>query len=81
MHPSHLQYVGDSGCAPKLTPHSYNKMSPFTPALGLLSSTFAIKFTPGPDKYPWDGLKGYPTLLGRARHYGVTFADFQVGTW
>ena len=37
-------YVGDSGCAPKLTPHSYNKQSPLTPAWGLVSSTFALKW-------------------------------------
>ena len=40
-------YVGDSGCAPKLTPHSYNKQSPFTPAWGLVSSTFALKWVWG----------------------------------
>ncbi|GAX81123.1 hypothetical protein CEUSTIGMA_g8557.t1 [Chlamydomonas eustigma] len=74
---TNVVYVGDAGCAEKLTPNSYNLVSPFTPAVGLLSSTFALEFTPGPDRYPWDGLKGYPTILGISRQYNLTFADYQ----
>ncbi len=32
-------------------------------------------FTPLP-RYPWDGLKGYPTIYGIARHHNLTFANF-----
>ena len=66
-----------AGCAPKVTRQSYNQVSPFTPARGLVSAAFAIMFTPGPDKKPWDGLMGYPMIQGIARHWNITFADFQ----
>ncbi|KAG1667228.1 hypothetical protein FOA52_009793 [Chlamydomonas sp. UWO 241] len=69
-------YMGDSGCAMKVARTSYNLNSPFTPSRGLVSSTFALAFTPGPDRYPWDGLKGYATILGIARHRNMTFANF-----
>ena len=68
-----------AGCAHKVTRQSYNQMSPFTPAMGLLSSAFAIGFTPGPERKAWDQLMGYPLILGIARHSSTTFADFQVG--
>ncbi len=36
-----------SGCHPKLSLKSYNQQSPFTPARGLVSATFATSFTIG----------------------------------
>ena len=77
-HPAALPPARRSpGCAPKVTRQSYNQASPFTPAVGLVSSTFAIAFSPGPDPYSWDGVSGYPMIQGIARHWNVTFADFQ----
>jgi hypothetical protein len=38
----------DPGCHNKLSTKSYNKASPFTAAVGLRSSVFAIEFTSGP---------------------------------
>ncbi|KAG1658047.1 hypothetical protein FOA52_004206 [Chlamydomonas sp. UWO 241] len=69
-------FTGDAGCPAKVAPTSYNRRSPFSAACGLVQANFALAFTPGPPRYPWDGLKGYPTLLGIARHVNVTFADF-----
>ncbi len=37
----------DSGCHPKPSRQSYNQRSPFTPARGLVSATFATSFTIG----------------------------------
>ncbi|KXZ47885.1 hypothetical protein GPECTOR_32g498 [Gonium pectorale] len=67
----------DPGCHPKLSTKSYNKYDPFTPAVGLLSSSFAIEFTKGPETKPWDAAHGYQTVLGRMHIYGTTFADWQ----
>ena len=41
-----------------------------------MSATFAMAFTPGPEQKAWDGLMGYPTVLGRARITGTAFEDF-----
>lgn len=46
----------DVGCHPKLSIFSYNQDMPFTPVVGLLSSTFGMEFSQGPDKKPWDHL-------------------------
>jgi hypothetical protein len=44
----------DAGCHPKLARTSYNQASPFTPSKGFLGSVFALRFTPGPEKYVSD---------------------------
>ncbi|KXZ47884.1 hypothetical protein GPECTOR_32g497 [Gonium pectorale] len=69
--------LSDPGCHPKLSLQSYNMYEPFTPAIGLLSSSFGTEFTKGPDAKPWDGPKGYQTILGRMHVNGTTFADWQ----
>ncbi|PNH07097.1 Fibrocystin-L [Tetrabaena socialis] len=69
--------VGDPGCHPKLSVQSFNKVPPFSPSVGLVSSTFAIEFTKGPEQKPWDGLKGYQTILGVMYINRTTFAGFQ----
>lgn len=70
----------DPGCHPSIARTSYNPTSPFTPSTGLLGSVFAMKFTPGPDTYPWDGLKGYALIHGITRVSGATFANFDGPT-
>lgn len=66
----------DPGCHQKIARTSYNAFSPFTPAKGLLGSVFAMKFTPGPETYPWDGLKGYALNLGVTRVTNASFNGF-----
>ncbi|KAJ9506879.1 hypothetical protein QJQ45_028160, partial [Haematococcus lacustris] len=68
--------ASDPGCHPNVAPTSYNHNSPFTPSKGFLGSVFALKFTPGPEKYPWDGLKAYETIYGFTRLTGTTLANF-----
>ena len=63
---------GEAGCHSLLSRVSYTS----GPTYGLVSATFAMSFAPGPEHKPWDMLMGYPTVLGRARIKGVTFADF-----
>ncbi|KXZ47880.1 hypothetical protein GPECTOR_32g493 [Gonium pectorale] len=69
--------LSDPGCHPKLSLQSYNRFQPFTPAIGLLSSSFGTEFTKGPEAKPWDGPMGYQTILGRMHVNGTTFADWQ----
>ncbi|KXZ47882.1 hypothetical protein GPECTOR_32g495 [Gonium pectorale] len=69
--------VSDRGRHPKLSVKSYNRQDPFTPAVGLLSSSFAMEFTKGPEMKPWDAAHGYATILGRMHVNGTTFADWQ----
>ena len=63
---------GEEGCHPRLSRVSYTE----GPSYGLVSATFAMAFTPGPEQKPWDGLMGYSTVLGRARITGTAFEDF-----
>lgn len=66
-----------AGCHLKLSSQSYNKLSSlYTPAMGIVSSTFAMAFTAGPEKKPWDGIKGFPTIHGLMNVTGTTLADF-----
>jgi hypothetical protein len=65
-----------TACHPKLSVQSYNRFAPFTPAVGLVSATFATSFTPGPEQKPWDGVHGYQTIRGVARIDGTVFSDF-----
>jgi hypothetical protein len=53
----------DAGCHQALSRQSYNKALPYGPAIGLQSSLFAIEFTSGPEKKPWDNVMGYPMVL------------------
>ncbi|CAG9461071.1 unnamed protein product [Pedinophyceae sp. YPF-701] len=64
----------DAACHQNLSKQSYR--NPRQDMMGFVAATFALSFTPGPEMKPWDGLKGYPTILGRATLDGVTFANF-----
>ena len=68
--------LSDAGCHKKLSRQSYNKVAPFTPALGIKGSMFAMAFTPGPEKKPWDKMMGYAMVHGKFSVSGVTIADF-----
>lgn len=63
-----------AGCHPKLSVQSYQQVSPFNASVGLMSATFALAFTPGPEHKAWDGLKGYPLIHGAMYINGTTFA-------
>ncbi|KAG2496270.1 hypothetical protein HYH03_005503 [Edaphochlamys debaryana] len=65
-----------AGCHPKLSRQSYNKATPFTPAVGIQSAMFALAYTPGPEKKPYDKPMGYATVHGRFDFSGLTMADF-----
>ncbi|KAK3258451.1 hypothetical protein CYMTET_32501, partial [Cymbomonas tetramitiformis] len=70
--------TSDPGCHPNLSRQSYARAGypGGSPSYGLISSTFATAFTPGPEHKPWDGLKGYPTIHGVMRVTGVRLASF-----
>lgn len=68
--------LGQSGCHPNPSPVSYNRAMPFTASVGLVSASFAQKWSPGPDVKPWDAQMGYPMVHGRMDLNNVTFADF-----
>ncbi|GIL53447.1 hypothetical protein Vafri_9024 [Volvox africanus] len=51
--------LSDPGCHPKLSVQSFNQYEPFTPAMGLQASQFAIAYKDGPEKKPWDMPKSY----------------------
>lgn len=65
-----------SGCPTQLSRQSFNQRSPFSPALGLVGAVFALSFSPGPEKKPWDKLMGYPTVHGRMDVRNVHLANF-----
>lgn len=44
--------------------------------LGIVGAVFALGYTPGPEKKPWDTLMGYPTVYGRMDTKGVMLANF-----
>ncbi len=49
--PGGPQFEGSPGCPPKITRKSYNPTTDaFGPSRGLVSATFALAFTPGPDR-------------------------------
>lgn len=54
--------LSDPGCHKKLSRQSYNQATPFTPAVGLQSAMFALQFTVGPEKKPWDKPMGYSVV-------------------
>ena len=68
----------DPGCPLALSTQSYNKGStPWSsPAIGLRTSSFALKFSPGPEHMSWDGPMGYPTIMGSMAVTNVTFAEW-----
>ena len=65
------------GCPSKLSHSSYNNLpgSPFNASSGLLTSTFALAFAPGPEMKSWDN-GPEPVVHGRTIISGVTIADF-----
>lgn len=65
----------ESTCHSALSVVSYT--DPMQPTVGLLSSTFALEFTTGPEHKPWDHVHGYATVLGSMFVTGTTFADFR----
>jgi hypothetical protein len=67
----------DAGCHQNLSRQSYNRATPFGPSIGLQSSLFALEFTSGPEKKPWDHVMGYATVLGAMHVSNVTFASFK----
>ncbi|KAG2448780.1 hypothetical protein HYH02_006132 [Chlamydomonas schloesseri] len=73
---SMCETAGQPGCHAKLSVQSYNRFNPFTPAMGLVSATFATEFTIGPEQKPWDALMGYQTIHGIMRVFGTTFANW-----
>jgi hypothetical protein len=68
------------GCPTRLSAQSKNRAMPFTPMLGIVGAVFALAYTPGPEKKPWDMLMGYPMLLGRMDTEGVMLANFGGAT-
>lgn len=68
--------TSDQSCHQKLSRQSYNRETPFTPSVGLASSTFALLISPGPEFKPWDAVKGYPTVLGITRVQGAVFGGY-----
>ncbi|EFJ47177.1 hypothetical protein VOLCADRAFT_92355 [Volvox carteri f. nagariensis] len=66
----------DPGCHPKLSTQSFNQYDPFTPAVGLQSSQFALGFAVGPEKKPYDKPMGYSLIHGMFNISGITLADF-----
>eukprot|EP00879_Flechtneria_rotunda_P011345 GHRR01011850.1.p1 GENE.GHRR01011850.1~~GHRR01011850.1.p1 ORF type:complete len:1721 (+),score=430.30 GHRR01011850.1:1256-6418(+) len=69
--------TADLTCHQKLSSQSYNRETPFSPAVGLASSMFALLISPGPEFKPWDAVKGYPTILGITRVEGAMFGGYQ----
>ncbi|EFJ47178.1 hypothetical protein VOLCADRAFT_92358 [Volvox carteri f. nagariensis] len=67
---------GDPGCHPKMSLQSFNQYDPFTPAVGLQSSQFALGFAVGPEKKPFDKPMGYSLIHGMFNISGITLADF-----
>lgn len=45
-------------------------------SFGLLAATFAAGFSEGPDRFPWDGVKGMPSATGSVLVDGTAFIDF-----
>ena len=43
---------------------------------GLKATTFAIKFTPGPEQKPWDATKGYASIFGFTYVSNTIFMNF-----
>lgn len=41
-----------------------------------MSATFGLGYTPGPEKKPWDGIMGYPTIHGRMDVMNSSFVNF-----
>ncbi|EFJ47175.1 hypothetical protein VOLCADRAFT_92352 [Volvox carteri f. nagariensis] len=68
--------LSDPGCHPKMSIQSFNQYEPFSPAVGLQASQFAINFYDGPEKKPWDKAKSYAIVHGMFNITGVTLADF-----
>ncbi|GIM05166.1 hypothetical protein Vretimale_9611 [Volvox reticuliferus] len=66
----------DPGCHPKLSSQSFNQDEPFTPAVGLQSSQFALGFAVGPEKKPYDKPMGYSLIHGMFNISSITLADF-----
>ncbi|GIL91633.1 hypothetical protein Vretifemale_19242 [Volvox reticuliferus] len=66
----------DPGCHPKLSHQSFNQDEPFTPAVGLQSSQFALGFAVGPEKKPYDKPMGYSLIHGMFNISSITLADF-----
>lgn len=64
------------GCPTRLSKQSFNKASPFSPALGLIGAVFALAYAPGPEKKPWDKVMGYPMVHGRMDVHNVHLANF-----
>jgi len=50
--------------------------SPFDASIALVHGVFAMAFSPGPEKKPYDKLKGYATVNGITNIVNSTFADF-----
>ncbi|KXZ43941.1 hypothetical protein GPECTOR_77g37 [Gonium pectorale] len=68
--------LSDIGCHQKLSTQSYNRIEPFTPAIGLYSAQFALHFSDGPEVKPWDKPKSYSIAHGMMNISGVTLADY-----
>eukprot|EP00775_Hariotina_reticulata_P007195 gene7195-7409_t len=66
----------DRTCHQKLSRQSYNQDVPYTPAVGLASSTFTLLASPGPEFKPWDTVKGYPTILGATTVHAAVFGGY-----
>lgn len=74
--PMSVGTTSDTTCHLKLSRQSYNRDTPYSPAVGLASSTFALLISPGPEFKPWDAVKGYPTVLGITRVQGAVFGGY-----
>ena len=69
--------LGATGCHPKISRVSNNRVMPFSPSVGLQSSIFAMDFSPGLDVRPYEWVeKGWQMIHGRMTVSNVTVADF-----
>ncbi len=58
------------------SPFSSHQVPPFGASIALVHGVFAMDFVPGPERYPYDELKGYATVNGITNVLNSTFADF-----
>lgn len=54
--------LSDPGCPPKFSVQSFNTEQPFSPAVGMQSAQFALTFTPGPERKPYDAPMSYSVI-------------------
>jgi hypothetical protein len=76
MCPSVQRSTTKDRCPQKPSSKSYNTGGSGSAIVGVRSAAIVFSFSIGPEQKPYDGVMGYPLVLGRTDLEGITLATF-----